>query len=266
MTDESGVDEADAVTPPVETAIEAPPKERKASPVWLVALPLAALLVVFGLWTLSKDIDEPRKAPAATAKAKESRPSAGADPTLEAIAIQQSDLPEPSIRCDFSGDLDQYVQNLKDARSPSYESVVQTWSQLKEKGATAGYIAYWGDVQTACDSVISPSSSMDHSAAKHPFIAFSFVVRYKDQATAEAAYRSDIFGQSTLKANRSYQATEGDATGLGPNSVVAITPNSSSALRQAIWQNRTVTVYFGSERIPLDNSKQIPENVNRRIT
>ncbi len=238
-------------------------KGPKVWPLLLLPLPIVALVLAFGLWTTIRG-DSVKPAPTPNqAKA----PGGGSvDSSLAAIAVQQSDLPSPSIRCDFSGDVQTYIQRLKDAGSGSYESVAQTWLQLQEKGATAGYMVFWGDAQPACDSIISSSNTMDHSGGNmHPSLTFSLVVRYQTPENAEAAYSADIFGQTKLTPTPTFEVTTGAETGLGPNSVVGFTRTAPIPLHQAIWQNSTVTVFYGSENIPLDKSKQVTESVNRRI-
>jgi len=242
----------------------------KPSKAWLVALPVVALIAAGGLWAVTRN--EPAKSmpprPAAPGPAAPGGAAAApVDPSLEGIAVQRADLPEPSVKCSFSGDMETYLKALKDAKSGSYDSVAQTWKQLQEKGAIAAYSAWWGDAQPACDSVVSPSNSMDHGGGStHPTTTFSFVVRYNSPDSAASAYSANIFGQSSLKGMPNYEVTTGSETGLGENSTVGLTPKGTITLHQAIWQNETVTVYYGSENLPLDKSKQVTESVNRRIT
>jgi len=233
---------------------------------WLLPLPLVALVAAFGLWTVTKD--EPDKA---AAKPGEAAPAAPAepsvDPNLARIAIQKADLPEPSIRCSFSGSMETYLQRLKEAGSRAHDTLVQTWSQLQAKGATAGYVSYWSNVQAGCDSVISPSSSMDQGdTSTRPWVAFTFVIGYQSPESAISAYSADIFGQSKLEGKPNFEATSGEETGLGPNSAVGLTPKAPMPLHQAIWQNRSVTVFFSTSNLPLERSKQVTDSINRRIT
>lgn len=168
----------------------------KPSKAWLVALPVAALIAAGALWAVTSS--EPAKSTPPGQAAPGAAAAAPADSSLEGIAVQRADLPEPSVKCSFSGDVETYMKALKDAKSESYDSVVQTWKQLQEKGATAAYIAWWGDAQPACDDVVSSSNSMDHGAgSKHPTTTFSFVVRYNSPDSAASAYRAEIFGQSS---------------------------------------------------------------------
>ena len=236
----------------------------KVWPLLLLPLPVIALVVAVGLWAIGRG-DTAKPAPSGQQKTQ--APAGGSvDPSLAAIAVQQSDLPSPSIRCAFSGDVQTYIQRLKDAGSDSHESVVQTWQQLQEKGATAAYMAFWGDAQPACDSVISPSNTMDHGGGSmHPTVTFSLVVGYQTPENAEAAYSADIFGQTKLRPSPTFEVTTGAETGLGPNSVVGLTPKAPLPLHQAVWQNGTVTVFYGSENLPLDKSKQVTEAINSRI-
>ncbi len=230
----------------------------KPSKLWLVALPVAAAAAAFGLWTATSGT------PAAT---KAERPAAVvADPSLVGIAVQQADLPEPSVKCPFSGDFDSYVQRMKQSNAEVGESVAKTWKQLQEHNATAGYIVYWGDTMEACNDVTNPSNAMDHGAgSKHPTTTFSIVVRYRSPTDAESAYRDEIFGQSTLKGAPNFETTEGAETDLGPNSLVGLTPEATIPLHQAIWQNGSITVFYGSENLPLDASRSATGAVNGRI-
>ncbi|MEJ7764956.1 MAG: hypothetical protein WKF86_05630 [Acidimicrobiales bacterium] len=237
----------------------------KRSLLWLAPLALVALVASLGLWSVTKD--EPEKAPTKPSGAPAEPAEPSGDPTLARIAIQKADLPESSIKCSFSGSMETYLQRLKEAGSRAHDTLVQTWSQLQAKGATAGYVSYWSDVQAGCDSVISPSSSMDQrDDGTNPWVAFSFVIGYKSPESAISAYNADIFGQSRLEGKPNFEATTGEETGLGPSSAVGLTPKAPMPLHQAIWQNRSVTVFFSSSNLPLDRSKQIPDSINSRIT
>lgn len=144
--------------------------------------------------------------------------------------------------------------------------MANTWKQAQDHGATAGYVTYWGDTMATCNFVSNPSAGRNSGpGSKHPTITFSLVVRYQSPAGAESVIKDDVFGQSKLKGAPNFEVTEGDATGLGSNSFVGLTPKATIPIHQAFWQNGSVTVRYGSENLPLTASRVVAESVNRRI-
>lgn len=235
----------------------------KASKVWLVALPVAVAAAAFGLWTVTKGA--PAKPKAAAAGAPATSTGAG-DSSLAAIGVQQADLLEPSVKCPITGDMETHIQKMKEASPEVGESVANTWKQLQDHGATAGYVTYWGDTIAACNAITDRSTAMDHSpGSKHPTTTFSIVVRYQSPAGAESVFRDDVFGQTKLKSAPNFEVTSGETTGLGPNSVVGLTPKATIPIHQAVWQHGSVTVFYGSENLPITASRVVTESVNHRI-
>lgn len=226
---------------------------------WL-AVPVAVLIVAFGLWSFTRR--------PATRAAGGSSPAIAVDPSLAAIAVQPGDLPAGYRRCSFSGDMATHLRKMKAAASAdTYEELVRVWNQLQEHGAVAGYAAYWGDSAEACDGVVDPLvGARPHGPGiKHPTTVFSVVVRFDSAAAAASAYQADIFSQSTLKSAPNYVVSEGASTGLGPSSIVATTAQATVPVEEAAWQSASVNVLYGSENLPLPASKAVTDAVNRRI-
>jgi len=222
---------------------------RKASKIWLVALPLMATLVAFGLWTSSKDarhVGKPILAGAASSS------------ELDKIAIQGSDLPKGFRRCSSSGDFVAYSYQIKATRPKLYEANLARWSSLRAHGARDAYIVHWADSAEACNAVISGEAGVGSGA-------YSLVISFTSPETALAAYQADVFGQFSLKANPDIEFKEGDASGLGPNAVSAALPKAAAPERSAFWQNHSVNVLFGSQNLPIPQSEAITTAVNQRI-
>ena len=99
-----------------------------------------------------------------------------------------------------------------------------------------------------------------HGAIK---VASSVIIRFKDQPTAEAAYRADIFQQSKL--NGQPGTILGNETGLGPNAVVGFDANAMVSY-QAVWQKGPFNAYFLAQNLSREESYSAASAENSRMT
>ncbi|MDQ6946740.1 MAG: hypothetical protein M3256_10860 [Actinomycetota bacterium] len=225
-----------------------------------MAIPLAVAVAMVGLWTFTRGVRSTGEPNHVTGEAASST-------VLAKIAVQQGDLPDRFRKCSFSGDFVTHNEVFNGVNNDTYRSNLALWNRLKSQGATGAYIAYWGDTAEACDSVVTGPQSMNpHEPGKpHPSVVLSLVVSFVDEDAAAASYKSDTFQQSALANSADFQAREGDATGLGPNSLSASQPRAVVPIYQAVWQNGAVEVRFGSENLTTAESDAVASALNRRI-
>lgn len=230
-------------------------RRRKSSTIWLLLFPVLSALAGVALWSVSQGETADDNVP------------------LASVAIQPSDLPASFRKCSFSGDADTYLANAKRLNVDTYNSVLKTWNQLKLAGASDAYFATYGNNRSACDTVFRGRGRpigdvMEHTREQvraHPVVAWSIVVQFRDEAAARSAYESNIFGQENLKGQQGIAVAEGEASGLGPNSVVAASVDATIPQRQAIWQKGSLTVFSGSANLPLDESRKMTAAIHGRI-
>lgn len=195
----------------------------------------------------------------------------GAPGSPQRISVQPADLPAGLHLCEYPGEDDTYIENIKPFDPEIYQSVVKTWGTLKSMGAVRGYYGVYGSNQFICDFVAgkaeadhsSGGQSHDDNARNHPATVISFVVEYKDEAAAADVYKSDVFTQSNLRAPE-YQVTHGEATGLGPNSVVG-SKNAAPPILSSVWQTKSFTVLFLSEALQPAESEAVLDAMYSRI-
>lgn len=200
----------------------------------------------------------------------DAKPSGGKDgkPAAEMVALQAPDLPPEMKRCDFTGEMEAHIAAVQGINPRTAAALRSRWQKQQIAGATSGYVAYYGSDDETCGRVFLPPEQrmvprvgeMDHRA-----LAFTFVVEFRDEAAAKTAYEVDLFGQSNLKKESALVVTEGITTGLGPNSISSTTQGSELAVRQAVWQNKTFNVFFGSTAMDLAASQAATRAVNSRI-
>lgn len=234
---------------------------KKTSRVWLVALPVAVLLGGFGVWTFTQG-----SKPTANGTDGVTADTASSA-KLAKVAVQAGDLPKGFRKCTFSGPFLAHNEKLEKTRPESYSANLALWDILRKQGATDAYVAYWGDSAEACNTVVGGEQGMaPHEPGKaHPSVVLSLVVGYTNPDAAAASYKSDVFGQSAFKGDTNFEVTQGEATGLGPNSDSRIQPKAAVPRHEAIWQTRAVMVRFGSENLTPTQSSAVTSAINRRI-
>lgn len=233
------------------------------------ALPIACcvLLAAVVLGACSDGDDKP-------AAGSKSSTTVGADgsgeaATAETVAVRRSDLPGDFVRCSFAGEIRAYMENFK-SNPRMYEGLTTTWRNLEATGAVAGWYSTFASNEATCASMqgqpnTHPPEAHDPANPQgHPSEVFTFVTQYKDEASAQAAYQNDVFGQSGLGGGGA-KVVVGDLTGLGPNSAVSFSPGGGTPVRQGVWQNKAFTVFFGTEALSAGESERVTSAVNSRI-
>jgi len=186
------------------------------------------------------------------------------------VAIQIADLPAGFQECEYSGDIEAYLADLREVDPDTHASLRDTWIKFRAAGASAAYAAFYGDSRRACDNFLLPVEQRNFGTeaehvADHPKMATSFVFQFEDEASAEAAYRSDYFGQSKLTDEIAMDVAVGEATRLSANAISAATQGSPIQLRQAAWQRGPWNVSFRSTALDRQASENVTAAVNLRM-
>jgi hypothetical protein len=190
---------------------------------------------------------------------------AAAVATVASVSVQPADLPSGMQRCDVSGDINTYLNNIKTKDPSAYATTKAQWDAAQAKGATAAQVVFYTDNAANCLSVASKVSNI--SAATYKLVV-NFVVQFKDEATAATGYSSGkIFGidQSALNAGGA-PVTQGTKTGLGANSIVLSAAIANQAFYIAVWQNKAFMVILGIINLESASGQKVAVAVNKRIS
>jgi hypothetical protein len=191
--------------------------------------------------------------------------SPGATPaTAASVSVQSGDLPSGMVRCELSGDIDTYLNNIKTKDPATFTSTKTQWDSAKEKGATGAQVVFYTDSAANCASVESKVSNISSAAYK---LVVNFVIQFKDEATAASDYANEkIFGidRATLKADGA-PVKEGAATGLGPNSIVLSVPIANQSFYIAVWQGKAFMVILGIINLDSATGQKVADAENKRI-
>lgn len=190
--------------------------------------------------------------------------AAGNVATAATVSVQPGDVPAGMVRCDLSGDIDTYMNNIKTKDPATYTSTKNQWETAQAKGATAAQVVFYTDSVANCASVESKVANI--SAATYKLVV-NFVIQFKDETTAASGYSSgSIFGidQATLKSDGA-PVVEGTKTGLGPNSIVLSLPIANQSFYIAIWQNKKFMVILGIINLDPATGQKVADTANKRI-
>jgi hypothetical protein len=192
-------------------------------------------------------------------------PSPAADvATASTVSVQQGDLPTGMVRCDLSGDIDTYMNNIKTKDPTTYTSTKNQWEAAQAKGATAAQVVFYTDSSANCASVESKVANISSATYK---LVVNFVVQFKDEATAANGYTNEKifeFDRATLKSDGA-PVTEGTKTGLGPNSIVLSLPIANQSFYIAVWQGKVFMVILGIINLDSATGQKVAEAENKRI-
>jgi len=143
-------------------------------------------------------------------------------------------------KCPESGSYDSYLKAEQTADPTQYQTDKTTWDDLKAGGANDSYVAVYADSTSDCGQFAAGTPSGK--------VAYVFVIRFKDTASAAASYKSSPKGfhlsdsdVADLKAAGA-TVTSGDATGLGANSIVVSIDIQGAAIYVGFWQNKQFDV------------------------
>jgi len=140
-------------------------------------------------------------------------------PSAQSIAGNDSDF-SGMTKCPQSGSWDDYLKAEQQSDPTTYETDKKDWDQMKASGADDGYVAAYAQNSSEC-AIFSTDTPPKGK------VTYVFVVRFKDQASAEASYKTSAkdfhVSDSDLADVKAAggTVTQGTATGLGDNSLEA---------------------------------------------
>jgi len=190
--------------------------------------------------------------------------SSGPGPTgAQAIAFQQSDV-SGAQSCPGTGTWDQFLAHEKSTDPNAYTGASDSWTKLKAAGATDGYIAIWADKPAECDAI-------NHESVTTGRVVDIAAIHFKDESTAAAAYKGkdaalgiDVSALAQLQ-GMGGTAVEGQATGLGDNSIEAGILISGQPLFAAYWQHSSFVIVVYGFDLPMTDGRKIATTVNGRV-
>lgn len=163
------------------------------------------------------------------------------------VALGKTDVPDDLDLCDYSGSIPEYLANVYEIDRDNHDSISQTWTTLLDKGAVDGHMSVYSESTLVCGYWITgPPAGRDHDVMR---LVSSLVVRFPDAAAAEAAFRQNLFAQDKLVGAAGFGVEQGDATDLGPNSIVAIEGTTDTGAAQAVWQAGPFNVFVATRHL-----------------
>jgi len=188
--------------------------------------------------------------------------NAGQGTTVSFVAVQPTDLPGGMVRCNLSGNIEDFIKAEQSPDPNTSKSVAGYWQDAQTSGAKAAYTAIYSDSQTRCAAIKDPSTDVGTATYK---LVVNFVVQFKDEKTAADAYTNkSIFGFSPAQL-RSAPTIEGSKTGLTANSIVLNQSIASQSFYIAEWQNKAFMVILAVLNIDPEASKKVSTAENSRI-
>jgi len=182
------------------------------------------------------------------------------------VSVQSGDLPKGVQKCSASGDIDSFLKAVKTKDPSTYSSTKSEWDKAKSHGATSAQVVFYTDSKAHCESITNSQNS-DLASATYP-IVINFVIKFKDQNSAEQGYTTEsIFGfsESTISSSAAAGVTKGTDTGLGKNSITLLIAIANQSFFVAVWQNKTFMVILAVINIDTAQAKKIASNENSRI-
>jgi hypothetical protein len=192
-------------------------------------------------------------------------PPTAAVATVASVSVQPADLPSGMQRCDVSGDVNTYLNNIKTKDPSAYTTTKAQWDAAQAKGVTAAQVVFYTDSAANCASVASKVSNITAATYK---LVVNFVIQFKDEAAAATGYTSGkIFGidRSALKTDGA-PVTEGTKTGLGANSIVLSATIANQSFYIAVWQDKAFMVILGLINLDAASGQKVAVAVNKRIS
>jgi hypothetical protein len=182
--------------------------------------------------------------------------------TPATVAAQPSDLPAGMVRCDLTGDIDSFIRAEATPDPATSKTMSADWATAKGKGAQAGYVAVFTDSADHCKTV--KSSATEIGAGSYELV-LNFVVQFKDEKTAAAAYTDGSILGFTAAELRQQGAVEGTKTGLSSNSVVVDTTIANQRYYFALWQAKSFGVFLAVLNVDPEAARKVAMAENSRI-
>jgi hypothetical protein len=186
-------------------------------------------------------------------------------PTAGSIAAQSGDLPGGMVKCDLTGEITSFIDKEQTPDPEAAKAVAADWRDAKKNGAVAAYAALYTDSAAHCAAL--KGSTADLGAATYKLVV-NFVVQYKDEQSAENAFKGDqpifSFSPSELRSGGG-GVVEGTKTGLTANSIALTQPAGNQLFYVAVWQNKTFVVILAILNMDANAAKGVALKENGRI-
>jgi hypothetical protein len=182
--------------------------------------------------------------------------------TASSVSLTSGDIPKGLVECDGSGDIDTFLGKIKTSDPNSYQTNKDEWAQTKKDGAVKGSVVLGAESKAVCTQL--ESSSSNSGSTKE---LASFVIQFKDVASATKAYASDapILGFKPSDLTSGSGAVKGTKTGLGANSTVEAASLNGESVYVAVWQNKAFYILYLAINIDDATSKKLVTAINGRV-
>ena len=173
------------------------------------------------------------------------------------LTVGSGEVPGDLQRCPASGSVDRYLVELKPKNQEAYQTLQDSWLQLKKGGAKSAAIALFATGQAACSARLgtAPGRSVANLVATFP-----------DDHAAAAAYQHGILGFPTPAPDEQVPGVSlGIATGLSQNAWVAERSIGGRNLYFAWWQDHSVAALLISADLDTAEARRAAEAVEARI-
>jgi hypothetical protein len=183
--------------------------------------------------------------------------------TAADAVVKPADLPAGMVKCPGSGGVGTFLDSIKTTDPVTYRLTNEAWNAAKQDTALAGEIVLYTDSTAGCDSIHGQPSGQIASAGSQ--LVMSGAMQYPDEASAQQAYaRDSIMGWSAADMQNATGSLQGNATGLGPNSVVVSA--SLLAVYAAVWQYKTFLMFLITARLDVDKGQKAAASVQARLS
>jgi hypothetical protein len=190
-------------------------------------------------------------------------PGASKPATAKSVGLQPGDVSGSQL-CPESGDWETYLDREQVVNLSAYEEDTKDWAQLKSGGATEGYITVYAENTAECGLF----SQVDAPKGR---VVFTWVVKFNDSDAASLSYKTYASSFSISPADladlkaQGGTVAQGQATGLGDNSLTAAVSFQGTAFYAAFWQSKSFETMLWGYNMGADEGGRTTHLVNGRI-
>lgn len=177
-------------------------------------------------------------------------------PSPEQVALKTDDVPHGLKACPGSGSIDAYLKATRKMDPDTYATLSDSWATFQKSGADAAAITAYAEDRANCSGVLGAGKGRSLS---------SFVIRYRDDNAAAAAYKKGILKFPTPGAGQQTPGlTVGAGTGLGRNSWVYSQAIGTRSAYIAFWQRGPFDVIVLAADVEPNDARRAVESVDSR--
>ncbi|MGH7775834.1 MAG: hypothetical protein ACREPI_01470 [Candidatus Dormibacterales bacterium] len=179
-------------------------------------------------------------------------------PSTSSVSLRAADLPGGLTRCPGSGDVGAYLAQVKKASKAAFSTALSEWNSLRSLGATGADVEVFSSDRPACSGTLGNASS---SAA----IAISYVVQYKDDASASRSFGQGFLQLAPKSGQQAQGLSEGSATGLGHDSWSYTQTLQGKPIFLAYWHQHSFTAFVGVANMSPSSGQKAAADMNGRL-